>query len=314
MNPPLRCLVHGPRLTDPNELLFFDTWVWPAVMTEVRPRSVPPGYPGYPVEDEWPKTTLEALDAAGRTQPPAVAMTQAAAPSMLLETLASGGAAGSGAGGMVSLIGRLGADLLVAPLAPPCPDAEVRAWLSRIDGARWSITGTLAEAGVRASAKLHTDTLSRVLMPGWQQTVALVLPCVPRIDRAFATRLNELLAMLAADDTRRRREALYAWPALLGRGDVPLASVPAMVADAAREYVAWIEASGLSQRGAGSVELLWKLDNPALVNELTCPVGTDPRRQWAPFQARGLASGMLDAARSDTPAAWVSSRPRGYPR
>ncbi|MBL8323669.1 MAG: hypothetical protein JNJ89_01795 [Rubrivivax sp.] len=309
MNAPLRYLVHGPRLADPNELLFFDAWAWPSVLTHVRPRSLPPGYAGYPVADEWPKSTLEALSAAGRTQPPAVAMTQAAASSMLGEAPGSGG----GAGGALALIGRLGADLLVAPLAPPCPDAEVHAWLARIDGALWSITRTLAEAGVRASAKLHAHTLSRVLKPGWQRAVALVLPFVPRIDRAFATRLGELLAFLAAEDTRRLREALYAWPALLGRSDVPLASVPAVVAGAAREYVGWIEASGLAQRGAGSIELLWKLDDPAVATDLARPVGTDPARQWAPFHARGLAFDVLAAARSDTPVALVSQRARGYP-
>lgn len=309
MSAPLRYLVHGPRLADPNELLFFDAWAWPSVMTHVRPRSLPPGYVGYPVADEWPKPTLEALSGAGCTQSPAVAMTQAAASTMVAGALGSDG----DAGGAFALFGRLGADTLVAPLATPCADAEVHAWLARIDAALWSITRTLVEGGVRASAKLHAETLSRVLTPGWQQTVALVLPFVPRIDHAFATRLTDLLAFLAADDTRRCREALYAWPALLGRTDVPLASVPAAVADAAREYVGWIETSGLSQRGAGSIELLWKLDDPGLATELTRPVGADPRRQWAPFHARGLAFGVLDAARVDTPVALVSQRARGYP-
>lgn len=307
MSAPWRYLVHGPRLTDPNELLFFDAWAWPSVMAHVRPHALPPGYAGYPVEDEWPPPLLERLSAAGRTQAPVVAMTQAPGP-MQAEAIADGSAHPT-----IALFGRLGADMLVAPLASPCPDSEVHAWLARIDAALWSITRTLAEAGVRASAKLHADTLSRVLMPGWQQTVALVLPFVPRIDRAFVTRLDELLAFLAAADTRRLREALYAWPGLLGRSDIPLASVATTVADAARDYVAWIEASGLSQRGAGRIELLWKLDDPAQAPELARPVGTDPRKQWAPFHVRGLAFGALDAARSDTPAAMVSPRPRGYP-
>lgn len=304
----LRYLVHGPRLEDPNELLFFDAWAWPTLMVHVRPRTLPPGYAGYPVEDAWPKPVLDALAAAGRTCAVGAVMAQASAASSTTATLAGGLAAG------VAGFAALGAEMLVAPLESPAGDAEVQQWLTRIDAASLAITRHLGLAGALASAKLHASTVSRVLAPGWQRTVALCLPSVPSLDLSFAARSSEVLAFLGADETRRRREALLGWPALLARDDVPLASVPGQVAAAAREYVAWIEASGLAQRGAGAVtELLWKLDAPSMVADLTRAVGATPKSQWAPFQARGLAFGALDALRSDIPVALISSRPRGYP-
>lgn len=299
-----RYLVHGPRLVDPNELLFFDAWAWPTLMVYVRPRDLPPGFVGYKVEDEWPPAVLETLAAAHRTQPPAVALVEA--------TARATPAVGPADAGMAAFR-ELGAHMLVSPLPTPCGATTLQEWLAGIDRATLSVARTLSRAGVLASAKLHADTVSRVLAPGWQSTVALCLPFMPRIDRAFATRLPELLAFLAADETRRRRETLYAWPALLARDDVPLASVPPAVAAAARDYVACIEASGLSQRGAGMTELLWKLEDPAMAGDLVRPVGADPRTQWAPFQRRGLGFGALEAARSDTPVALVSGQPRGYP-
>ena len=63
-----RLLVHGPRLADPGDLLFFDAWLWPTLQAVGVRSRLPPG-DGMAIGETWPQPLLDALGAAGRTLP-----------------------------------------------------------------------------------------------------------------------------------------------------------------------------------------------------------------------------------------------------
>ena len=309
-----RLLVHGPRLADPGDLLFFDAWLWPTLQAVGVRSRLPPG-DGMAIGETWPQPLLDALSAAGRTLPLPELTTELVTTSMpdVAGWLASGAdPATAFSPAVAAAVGGIIAETMVAPLPSPARDAELHMWLASIDRALWSIAQRLGSLGRLAGAKLHAAQLSRVLPAGWETTVAMHLPSIPRIEHALATQRDTLFAFLADDETRRRREALYAWPASLAGGGVPLSSVPQQVADAASEFIKWIDRSDLARGRGSAVELLWKLDDTAMAVELSRPVGPT-ERQWSPLQRRGLAPGVLANARSDTPLALISGRPRGYP-
>lgn len=300
-----RYLAHGPCLNDPGELLFFDAWVWPCTQPLVRPLNPAPGVLGYPLAEPWPQPWREALQAAGRLLTPGELLWSGATPVQPGEFSAA-------MSELVSEAAALGGEGLFAPLQAPASAADTEAWLTRIDLALRQIARRLSRRGHRVASKQFAAAIARVFKPGWELALALQLPAFPRLDRALA-HPAAYTALLADPGTLARREALYAWAARLGCGAMPLAGVVADMAQAAADYAAWIEASGLAS-GRAPVELLWTLDDPQQAEALAAVPQTAAERGIAHFAARGLAADSLDGAASDSALALVSQRPRGYPQ
>jgi hypothetical protein len=300
-----RYLAHGPCLNDPGELLFFDAWVWPCTHPLIRPGNLASGDIGYPVAELWPQQLLQALQAAGLALTPGELLWSGAAP-------AQPGEFSPAMAELAAEAGALGGEGMFLPLHLPAGAADTDAWLTRIDLALRHIAARLGRRGHRVASKQFADAITRVFKPGWQLAVALLLPAFPRLDRAFAD-VDAYAAFLADPGTLARREALYAWPAQLGRNPLSYVDLVAELVQAAADYVAWIEASGLAS-GRSAVELLWTLDDPRHADALAAAVQTAAERGTAHFGARGLAPGEFAGLPGDGPAALVSRRPRGYPR
>lgn len=298
-----RCLMHGPCLNDPGDLLFFDAWVQPVVGVTYRPANSPPMSAGYPVREAWPQPVLDALRSAERL--------------LTIGDLIWSGAQATSASGevMPDLQSRIAdataiaADAFFIPLDTPAGDAEVQAWLAAIDGALRKTTTRLAQRGHRATSKQFAADLTRVFKPGWELALALELPAFPRIDRAIGS-MDALLAFLADEGTAARREALLGWPrATVG---LPTAQAAHQVAAAAEALAEWVERSGLAS-GRGPVELVWALPDSAWAEALAAAPLSDAERAVARLSTRGLAAGQADGAGDDAPLMLVSRRPRGYP-
>jgi len=300
-----RYLVHGPCLNDLGELLFFDAWIWPCATAVIRPRTLESCYIGYPMRDIWPRPVLEALETSGL----AISLGR------VLWSEPANAAPGEFSAFVAPPMAEtfaLTSDLMSIPLHSPATEAETGAWLTEIDGAGRRVATYLGKRGHLVTSKQFAQAITRVFKPGWDIALALVLPAFPRIDRAMAS-MTALQAFLADSCTRARREALYEWPILLGRSDLPIQAVARRVADAAADYASWVEASGFASGGRGKVELLWKIDDAQLAEELAAAPVSQAAGSVAQLRRRGLAERELADCRSDTPAALVCHRPRGYP-
>jgi hypothetical protein len=300
-----RYLVHGPCLNDLGELLFFDAWIWPFTKATIRPNNLAPNFIGYPVPETWPQPVLSGLRAARLVVTPGEVLWSQPGNPKLNESMAS-------MEEQVSEAVALASEAILFALHTPATKADVGDWLREIDHAGRKVAARLAKRGQLVTSKQFTDGITRVFKPGWDMAMVLMLPAFPRIDRAIAD-IGTLQAFLRDATTQTRREALYAWPNLLGRPDVPLQSVAGQVANAIADYASWVEASGLAS-GRGPVELLWKADDPRHAEALAATPLSDAARGMAQFRPRGLAVGETVDSRSDTPMALVCHRPRGYPK
>jgi len=158
-----RLLVHGPRLADPGDLLFFDAWLWPTLQAVGVRSRLPPG-DGMAIGETWPQPLLDALGAAGRTLPLPELTTELVTTSMpdVAGWLASGAdPATAFSPAVAAAVGGIIAETMVAPLPSPARDAELHTWTAPSERSNSSCSG------LRTTLTSGTPSLMQSLTSIW---------------------------------------------------------------------------------------------------------------------------------------------------
>lgn len=306
-----RVLVHGPCLRDLTDFLYFDKVVYPATMAFVRPRTLGPGYAGHPLREPLPDDVRRRLTEAGLIVS-AGEMAALPASGELASQLAQGAdvflswmqqtALAAGAA-----LGKIG----LSTIETPASDAEVAAWVRDLDAKARALADLAAGRGRRAVAKLHAEDVTWTLRPGWSPVLSLTFHGLPRLQPRPGT-LDDMLAFLTDEETRRRRRQLFDWhdglePAV-ARGEVRLQDIPARIASPLAAYREWIAASRLSS-GTMTAELLLAFDESFVHAVSALEVPADQARALR-LGRRGLALGAEDRAGSGRELAYISHQRR----
>jgi hypothetical protein len=308
-----RLLVHAPCLRDLTDFLYFDKVVYPATTAYVRPRTLAPGYVGYPLKEPLPEPVRARLSEAGLITSPGVLVAVPAAGD-LTAWLAKGiegfmaamqqSAAAAGA--------ALG-DLALATLDTPATDAEVVSWIRELDGKAKALADLLVKRGHRAAPKLHAEDVTWTLRAGWTPALSVTFHELPCLRPSSAT-FDAMLAFLGDAETKRLRSQLFGWledvastPADRG-GRVE--DVPERIGASLTAYTAWIAASGLAS-GTTTAELLIACDAAFIqaVSELPARAAHAGEVRLA---RRGLAPAAEGPAETGRELAWISHAKRDF--
>jgi hypothetical protein len=308
-----RLLVHGPCLRDLTDFLYFDKVVYPATSAYVRPRTLGPGYVGYPLKEPLPEAVRERLSEAGLITSPG-AMVAVPAAGDLAAWLAQGvqgfmaamqqSAAAAGA--------ALG-NLALATLDTPATDAEVVSFIRDLDGKAKALADLAVARGHLAVPKLHAEDVTWTLRAGWAAVLSVTFHRLPCLRPAPGT-LDAMLAFLGDAETQRLRRQLFDWADGAAAGPagtgVRVEDVPARVGSHLAAYSSWIAASGLAS-GTTTAELLVAFDAPFVQAVSALPVPPDHLGELR-LARRGLSLAAEDVAKAGRELAWISHAKRDF--
>jgi hypothetical protein len=302
-----RILVHGPCLRDLTDFLYFDRVVYPATMAYVRPRTLDPGYVGYPLREPLPDEVRARLSETGLITS-AGGMVTVPAASDLVSRLAQG--AETFLASMQQRAIAAGAELAkiaFSSLDTPATDADVVRWMRELDANAKALADLVVKHGHRAVAKLHAEDVTWTLRPGWTPVLCLTFHRLPRLQPGPTT-LDAMIAFLGDTETRRLRRQLFDWhegvPSAVAGGDLRLDDIPARIASLLAEYRTWIMASGLSS-GTMTAEFLLAFDESFVQGVSALRL---PEAQQGEFQLgrRGVSLVGQDLASAGREIAYVS--------
>jgi hypothetical protein len=291
---PERMLVHGPRLDDLTDLLYFDKIVYPATMAMIRPEEVPPGYGGYALPEPFGEEIRDKLRNAGLLMSPGELHMQSSIQQIfadsgqglegLTERLSAiGQQMGAGlaetafctlfthasAGQVTHLMAALQAKLV--SLSEFATDPEIHGWLADIDACTRTLADLAEKQGKRATAKYYLEDVDRTLKPGTDSALSVVLAQLPTIDLG-RTNVDELLSFLSSEETKVMRRRLFNWQndlqVALERGDRRPEDIPDLIATLSDDYTAWVGKAGFASNLRRAAEFVLALGE-ATVEALT---------------------------------------------
>lgn len=254
-NIPERILVHGPRLDDLTDFLYFDKIVYPTTMAMIRPQGMPPGYAGYPVKESLSEETQERLRKADLILPPGMLFLEPSMDQLVSALL-------QGADGLTKWMEQSSADVAkevsetaFATLHLPTDRAEhgaaIRSWLEEIDSKTRRLADFALRRGKRTVAKYYADDVSSTLRPGRHAVLSVVFAQFPKID-ATRVDLGDLIGFLSDEETKKKRRRLFDWQngieTAVEKGDMRIQDVPDRIATLLDDYTTWIKASGLASK------------------------------------------------------------------
>lgn len=307
-----RLLVHGPYLQDLTDLLLFDRIVFPATTAIRRPRDLPPGYAGYPVEEPLPEGIRERLAEAGLLLTPGQILFATPISELDTKLLEDADALTQWFQRSGLEMSKVAAELAFTFLDTPASGSEVAAWMQEIDGKTRHLADIAFQRGWRAIPKLYASDVTATLKPGWSLVLSVTFPQFPGVQTGRVD-LDDLLAFLTDDVTKEKRRALFDWPlgieAAVEEGQITFEEIPHHVADLLRDYTDWILASGLSSSTVVTEFLVVCGDR--FVQALSGVEGGETRQTLA-FAPRGLWLEDTSQARAGRELAYLSHRLRGY--
>lgn len=306
-----RLLVHGPALRDLTDFLYYDQVVYPATMAYVRPRTLAPGYVGYPLKEPLPEAVRERLSAAKlivasgvvTTVPSGAEFAAALArgPEGFMASLQESAAAAA------ATLGKA----LISTLEVPATEADVQRWVQELDGCAKTIADLAVDRGKRAVAKFHAEDVTGTLKAGWTPVLCLTLRGLPGFRPGPGT-LEAMIAFLGDAETRRLRQSLFDWhvglPEAVAGGATQLNEIPERIGAALTAYRSWIAASGLAS-GSFTADLLLAFDAPVVEAVSALAVPPEHRGAFA-LGKRGLSAPDLSIPGREL--AWISHAKRGF--
>jgi hypothetical protein len=311
--PKERLLIHGPCLQDLTDLLYFDKIVYPTTTAITRPRNLPPGYAGYPVEEPLPQAVRDKLVKAGLIVSPGEVLLVPVAGDIAAQLLQGAEAFTQWMQQSAIDMGKALGEIAFSFLDTPANRSEVIAWLRDIDAKTKKLTDLAVKRGQRAVAKYYLDDVTKTLKPGWSLVLSITFLRFPSIQVGHAG-IDDLIAFLSHAETREKRQALFDWPlqveAAVNKGQLSIEEIPYRIAQLLDDYSSWIRQSGLASRfGVG--EFLFTF-GASFIERLTKIEIDENMSQILALGPRGLSLTDADIANSGRELAYLSHSRRGY--
>ncbi len=247
-----RLLIHGPRLHDLTDFLFFDKIVYPTALAYVRPAGVPPGVAGYKLTEPVDRDIQERLRMAGLIVSPASLLPK-------IDFLES---SPDEVGRWRKEMKEMTSTALRVLDLPPDTSAEQQAidkFLIEIDTSTRHLSELAMRYGKNAVAKYYTQSVGSVLTPGNQSVLSIVYSKFPTIDLSHIG-ISEFIDFLSDEETKKMRRRLFNWQngieTAIEKGNIKIEHVPDRIATLLDDYTTWIKSSGLTSKISAAETLL----------------------------------------------------------
>lgn len=239
-----RFLVHGPRLNELTDFLYFDKVVYPTTLAYVRPFGMPSGSVGYKLSEGIGDDVQERLRVAGllcspgSLLPPIDFLTASSSEIALWRE-------------EMMKMNDTALRILDLPHDPGEHRHATERFLTEIDGSTRYLAGLATGRGKRTVTKLYSESAASVLRPGNTSVLSVVFSQLPSIDPARVS-IKTLIDFLSDEDTKIKRRRLFDWQngieTAVEKGEIKIEHVPDRLATLLDDYTVWIKSSGLSEK------------------------------------------------------------------
>ena len=244
MNNSERILVHGPCIRDLTDFLYFDKIAYPVLEAFLRPPDLAPGYVGYKAQEFIPQDIHDKMKDAGLIVTPAEILLFPRG-SDFKEQLSKGG--DSIIDSVQHSVENLGSALFeICTLKAPLSDSNIAMWLRDIDKKTKRLADLMRERNKQAVAKFYEEDVTRVLTPGWDNILSILLP-LPCLSQRPP--IEAVIDFLTDDQTIKMRAQLFKWHKEIEveadnverLGD----EITDLLLPRLKEFLQWLRSSGL---------------------------------------------------------------------
>lgn len=308
-----RLLVHGPTLQDLTDFLLFDKVIYPVTNALKRPRSLAPGYAGYPLEEPVPQTIKERLKDSGFMVAPGAVLFTPSADDFIAQLQKGPDAVMEWAQASGMDVGRILGEIAFSTLHTPASESDAATWRKDIDTKIKKLADLLVQRNKRVVPRFYAEDVAKTLRPGWNLVLSVTFRQFPGVQPGRFD-IEKFVEFLSHEQTKERRRRLFDWPreiaAAVADGKLSLDTIPAHIAQLLADYSSWIMQSGLASKPTVA-EFLVNFDASFVGGLTQVKVGEDVS-ELLMLAPRGLTLTQEEQATSGQELAYISHSKRGY--